>query len=189
MNRTVMSFVCLLAGSGLLVHGAESRIPIYQPVVINTPGHYFLTQDITASVGSVIRIRANNVTLDLNGHTITHTALGGTGIFIDTIAELPLRGIVVRNGYINGAPFGISSYDVSGDVSGVGADVQLTVERVQISGGREGIRIQLDKKRLGGHMGRARVLLPLQPPLQAPSSRGLDTPRTPRRSFCSGGTT
>ncbi|MFB3892923.1 MAG: putative Ig domain-containing protein [Phycisphaerae bacterium] len=51
------------------------EIAVTGPMFITSPGYYILTQDITAA-GSAIGINSANVTLDLNGHTITF----GTGV-------------------------------------------------------------------------------------------------------------
>src|SRR5262245_15938860 len=65
----------------------EGRIPIVglaavPPYVITAPGHYILTEDVTFA-GTIIVIRSNQVTVDLNGFNLT----GGGGapvILIDT---------------------------------------------------------------------------------------------------------
>ena len=67
----------LLAAS--LCHADEGRIPIVGPVTINAPGHYIVTRDFSYPSGNGILIRSNNVTLDLNGFTITGPACTGAG--------------------------------------------------------------------------------------------------------------
>src|SRR5882672_8519699 len=76
----------------------EGRIPIFAPTTITDPGHYVVTRDFTAP-GVAITITANNVTLDLNGHTITGP--GGCGSGTDNIAidnATATDGLVIRNG-------------------------------------------------------------------------------------------
>ena len=54
---------------------------IIAPQIITVPGSYVLANDIAGTSGiAVIEIRANDVTLNLNGHTITAQ---GAGITID----------------------------------------------------------------------------------------------------------
>ena len=40
------------------------------PIVIEEPGCYYVTNSISAASGDVIVIRANDVSLDLKGHTV-----------------------------------------------------------------------------------------------------------------------
>ncbi len=43
------------------------------PIVISEPGHYVLTQDIVADQTAIL-VNSGDVTLDLNGHTVTYNA-------------------------------------------------------------------------------------------------------------------
>src|SRR5450631_969089 len=53
----------------------EARTPISSaPFTISTPGSYYLTANLPVTTGNAIVISANNVTLDLNGFTISSTA-------------------------------------------------------------------------------------------------------------------
>jgi hypothetical protein len=55
---------------------------IMAPQIITVPGSYILANDITGTGGgAVIEIQASDVTLNLNGHTITSSQ--GIGIIID----------------------------------------------------------------------------------------------------------
>lgn len=77
---------------------------IGSPATIDQPGSYILTNDLfipgTAAVG--ITITASDVSLDLNGHTITGPGnLTGTGIRISGA-----RNVTVRNGFIVNAFMG-----------------------------------------------------------------------------------
>ncbi len=107
----------------------EPRIPIRaadMPFEIDTPGSYYLVEEITTE-GAGISIIVNNVTLDLKGFTLS----GGTGRGIYAIP--PRTGVVVRNGTVAGwAGDGI-------DLSGV---TDARVLRVAASGnGGAGIRV------------------------------------------------
>lgn len=54
---------------------AEGRIPISEKYTIGASGSYIVTNDFSATTGSAIAINADNVTVDLDGHTVT----GGSG--------------------------------------------------------------------------------------------------------------
>ena len=75
-------------------------------VTISQPGSYYLTASLTVSTGDGIDINTNDVTLDLNGFTISSTAASatGTGILLSngwndiTIGNGHIRGGVTNNG-------------------------------------------------------------------------------------------
>lgn len=69
------------------------------PIVISQPGHYYLTSDITVTVGQVaIQISSHDVSLDLGGFMIRGDG-SGMGIMVAPPAfQTPLRGITVSNG-------------------------------------------------------------------------------------------
>src|SRR5260370_6407387 len=61
----------------------EARTPISSaPFTISAPGSYYLTKDLSVTTGNGITISADNVTLDLNGFTISSTAASATGTAI-----------------------------------------------------------------------------------------------------------
>src|ERR1035437_7780338 len=70
------------------------------PYTISTPGSYYLTSSFIVNSGSAITITANQVTLDLNGFTLSSTEATPTG------AGILLAGgnsdITIRNGHIKG---------------------------------------------------------------------------------------
>ena len=73
-----------------------------QPITIT--GDYTLTSDMTFGITGFI-IEADNVTLDLNGYTITGPQTntnGGSGVAIHS------DGVTVKNGTIKGFYFGIA---------------------------------------------------------------------------------
>src|SRR5437870_4623321 len=49
------------------------------PYVISLPGSYYLTTNVSVAASNAITISANQVTLDLNGFTISSTAPVATG--------------------------------------------------------------------------------------------------------------
>ncbi len=72
--KFLLALVAVLAVQGAALHASDGKIPVYQAGTLSASGYYYLTQDITS--GSGITIGANNVTLDLNGHSLTSTAYG-----------------------------------------------------------------------------------------------------------------
>lgn len=81
----------------------EARIPISSaPYTITNPGSYYLTTNLTVSGGTVVDIGTNDVTLDLNGFTISSTSTSPSGFGI----QLGLAGgnsdITIVNGHISG---------------------------------------------------------------------------------------
>ena len=81
----------------------EARIPIDSVFngtnyIINESGSYYLTGNITISVGNVdgIQIDANNVTLDLNGYTLDGDDTGSDGIFV--VGDH--SNIIIKNGVV-----------------------------------------------------------------------------------------
>jgi hypothetical protein len=91
--------------------------------VINLPGSYYLTTNIVAPNGfNAIRIYTNNVTIDLNGFTMSGPS---NGLAIVTGAG-GLSGIRVRNGRLAGWHSGIN-------LSASGATTDVVIEDVQIA--------------------------------------------------------
>ena len=77
----------------------EPRTPISSaPFTITTPGSYYLTTNLTVSSGDAIDINAGNVTLDLNGFTISSTAASATGYAISLGAG---TNVAIYNGQIS----------------------------------------------------------------------------------------
>lgn len=76
----------------------ESRIPISTlPYEISSSGSYYLTQSIDAGGAAGINISASNVTIDLNGYTISSDGSGAaSGIFCSTA----VTNITIKNGII-----------------------------------------------------------------------------------------
>lgn len=108
----------------------EARIPISDiPFTITNSGSYFATTNlVTASNGAGIFIATNDVTLDLNGFTLTttHVSSGQPGIHF--IA--PVTNITIMNGSISRFAGGIFSFP--------------TIRNVQVS------RIQVHSVSSGG---------------------------------------
>jgi parallel beta-helix repeat protein len=67
------------------------------PITIDTPGHYYLTNDVTGvAAAHGITIDVGDVSIDLNGFTMTGPAGSFNGIFVNT----PSQNVTVRNGSV-----------------------------------------------------------------------------------------
>jgi parallel beta-helix repeat protein len=83
--------------------------PIYMPTVITTSGTYQVVKNISSSTGNVIDVVGTgleDITIDLNGFTLT------TGAGFDGIHAVNVRTLTVQNGTISdpGAPGGTGVY-------------------------------------------------------------------------------
>lgn len=87
--------------------------PITGPTTINQPGRYYLTRNITISgSGTAITIATDNVTLDLQGFTLSGTNRSGNfGVAVESGGTK--RNITIRNGSIVLFQFGVSA--ISGE--------------------------------------------------------------------------
>lgn len=70
-------------------------------VAISQPGSYYLTGSLTVSAGDAIDINANNVTLDLNGFTLSSTATPPSGTAVSLSHSL--TNLTIVNGFVYGA--------------------------------------------------------------------------------------
>src|ERR1700679_2135209 len=64
---------------------ARAAITNSGAVTISQSGSYYLTRNITVASGDAITIAADNVTLDLNGFTISTTTTTPSGFGIDLV--------------------------------------------------------------------------------------------------------
>jgi len=78
----------------------EPRTPISMlPLIINSPGSYYLTANLTGISGSSgITIASGNVTLDLNGFTLQGVPGSLDGVFVSGT----FTNVIVRNGTVTG---------------------------------------------------------------------------------------
>jgi len=89
-------FVCLLIACAAWAQEARR---VVKSGTINSPGNYMLTQDISGEIA----ITSSDVTLDLNGYSITGPGGKlGTGIMIRGV-----RGVKVSGGSISNFAFGV----------------------------------------------------------------------------------
>jgi hypothetical protein len=97
----------------------EARKPISSaPFTISTSGAYYLTANLTVASGNAVTIAASGVSLDLNGFTISSTAMSATGTAIQINDNL--RNIAISNGFIqSGVTVSGGVFSGSGFASGV----------------------------------------------------------------------
>ncbi|MCO5053414.1 MAG: hypothetical protein M9920_14085 [Verrucomicrobiae bacterium] len=96
--------------------------------IIRTPGAYYLTTNIVGVANQRgIEIRANNVTLDLNGFTLMGVSNAASGILVvDTCTN-----VTIRNGMLSGWGNGFHA------IRGLGQN--LTLERLSVIGNSFGL--------------------------------------------------
>jgi parallel beta-helix repeat protein len=109
----LLSFFCIQ-----LAMAAEGRIPISEPGTVSASGSYIVTCDLTAASGAAISVAADNVTIDLDGHTVS--ALNGWGIRMDSGKNLK-----VSNGRIVAAS-GVQFISSGGHVHVTDLDITVT---------------------------------------------------------------
>ena len=124
--------------------------------VITQPGSYYLTGNVAVTgsnnVVNGIRIRADNVTLDLNGFMVSSTTAGaaGSGVLLDgSAAGADNANVTIFNGFIRGTTTsaGFGNFTLGGFSYGIslgGATVNNgRVSRVSVGGvGSSGIFVQ-----------------------------------------------
>ena len=104
MRRTQITFSRLLALTVLSLWMATAAavdgvIEISGPMIINEPGSYRLTRNIETT-NIAITITVSNVTLDLNGFTLSFV---GSQSFVDGVLVYPTaRNVEIKNGVITG---------------------------------------------------------------------------------------
>jgi len=121
----------------------EARIAITNTaslVIISQPGSYYLTHNLTVSIGDAIEINTNGVTLDLNGFTISSTqstATAGSGILLNNsgLSDITICNGHIRSGVTNN---GSGVYSGSGFAFGIfftgSQPVNVLVSGVSVSG-------------------------------------------------------
>ena len=96
----------------------EARTPVdatntpgtaFVQFVINQPGSYYLTGNISAVNKTGITIQTNDVTLDLNGFAMTFTGPVSTYNAIAVVGQVAQNNVVIRNGTLRGWASGVSA--------------------------------------------------------------------------------
>jgi hypothetical protein len=118
----------------------EARTPISSAqFAIFQPGSYYLTTNLTVAAGSAIYVATNQVTLDLNGFTISSTdnaETGGSGILLNASNA----DITILNGHItsgvtdNGGTFSGLGFANGISIYGPGLFSNIRVTGVSVSG-------------------------------------------------------
>lgn len=90
-----------LLASALFSSQAFACTEITGAVTISTSGTYCLNSDLTVGSGTAIMVGAHNVTIDLNGHTLTGTGTGVQVAYRDNLT--------VTNGTLQDFSTGVSS--------------------------------------------------------------------------------
>ena len=107
LKYVALPALVLIASIGSL-QAAPTRIMV--PQIITVPGSYVLANITGTSGGAAIEIQASDVTLNLNGHTITATQ--GDGVIIDQFVgnntNVTLVNAHVSNGRIVAGNVGVS---------------------------------------------------------------------------------
>ena len=117
---TVMtSFVVSAGVTG--IGGDEGRIPLFTVTTINQPGYYIVTRDIASASSTTIIIQSSNVTVDLNGHTLSAPAAAN----VIGLTGGANTGVTIRNGRILNGARGVGGGGVT--------PLSLRVEGVEIA--------------------------------------------------------
>lgn len=121
MKRGLVAGFALVLG--VCAAASDGRIPIGTvPYTISAPGSYYLTGNLTNGASqTAITIAANNVSLDLGGHTLTTTSAS-----FDVIASSGYTNINVVNGIVVGGYVGV---DILNATAGA-----VLVENLTVSG-------------------------------------------------------
>ncbi len=139
MSRRAISIMGLaLVASGVPALGVEGRIPVFGPTTISEPGSYILTQDFSETSGNSITIAASDVTLDLNGHTITHS--GSSPSDVNVFLSTGSTRLSIRNGRLLGGRHGILTEPGT-------SEVEITIEGIEVANA-SGIGILIHGARL-----------------------------------------
>lgn len=97
----------LLVATTTLVYADEARIPIYKAVTITQSGHYIVTRDVSAPAPVVVA--ANNVVIDLQGHTL---AVSSGNLAVITLQD-GFTDLTVRNGELSSPGAGLAALGTS----------------------------------------------------------------------------
>jgi len=109
--------------TGRSLEQIEPRTPIAAStttISISQPGSYYLTGNIAVTTGNGISITADNVTLDLNGFSITSKSASpnGTGISVQGAVQQ----VTLSNGHVSGTTiFSLFTFSGGGFLHGIAA--------------------------------------------------------------------
>ena len=139
----------------------RARTDVIEPLVIDVPGSYYLTEEVVAIEGHpAIRIVASNVTLDLNGFTVSgnQEVPDGEGIRIEG-AYVTVRNGTVRNADSDGINCPNGGPITLIDVNAVhNADAGASCAAMRVSTGVGGLKVLIADVRAVGNGGAGVVL-------------------------------
>ena len=105
------------------IAAADGRIPISGPATLTQPGSYYVTRDFSNNgLASAIIIDNNDITLDLNGHTLTCGS--GTAYCVETVNRMRIR---ITGGTLRGGNIGLDFYND-------GFNGSFTIDHMQLTG-------------------------------------------------------
>ncbi len=113
----------------------EARTPISSALfAITAPGSYYLTANVSVAGGNAIFISANQVTLDLNGFTISSTNPRQLG-FRHLIERLQYRRYHILNGHItSGVTDNAGTFSGPGFINGISVYGPGTFSNIRVTG-------------------------------------------------------
>lgn len=131
-----------LAGTGLAQQSTDGGTPVSSCTVVDDPGRYELTANLSAEAGVCLYVRSDDVTIDGNGHAVTGSgAANGTGILVfNGTADQRRRGpelsnVTVRDVRVDGWGTGVALGVFARD------GPRATLRNVTATGNRFGVRL------------------------------------------------
>jgi hypothetical protein len=103
--RKCLSWIIVLQIFGLTTTAAVAQIPVPGSGIISSPGHYYLPSNLLVSRDTGIRIDANDVTLDLDGHSLRYFGTPHAGTY--GIAAFGRSNVRITNGAVGGFWFNV----------------------------------------------------------------------------------
>jgi hypothetical protein len=108
--------------------------------IISAPGTYCMRETVNFSTSFAITVSSNDVTVDLEGHTIKGTGTATTGIILNN----GFQNIIIQNGTIEnlagGCPDGIAIRDVLGSVTPL---KNITIQDINFNNNNAAIQLTL----------------------------------------------
>lgn len=152
MIKEIYRGVVVLAASSMPAMAAIELDTSILPVVIDQPGSYILTENITVASGNGILITSGGVTLDLGGFSIDgpiQCTQAGNGVVqscsnhpsnpTGVLVNPPGGGaptVTVRNGTISGFNSGIQALE-----SGLPMDLNVAIENIHVRSNLNGVGV------------------------------------------------
>lgn len=114
VTQSLLALVLLLLSSASFAETNRCTVITNPPFVIDKAGVYCLIVNVNykQSTGAAITVLVNDVTIDLNGFTLSGVG-GGPNTFADGINALNRHNITIKNGNIRGFQYGINLQDNS----------------------------------------------------------------------------